>query len=439
MNKTLRKFSVLILSGFLLAACGDDDAANETTNPVIEPEFPTEFSDKTVEQNKAELQDNGIELIEGLTTLKNSSGIQTSIAFSKHLEGSTLPENLEGGRVDNSNAINLIKALASLGQGPVKPGKVASSMRAFADDFESIEQSYNEFVGVYAYNKANDTWTYTKTGSKITFQFPSKETGTTNNAEYSIFDYKGTKIPGGIAGDDYAGDYPTALKIELKIDGTVKAAFDFATTYDSKGTPTAMTTSVKIDEYTFLYELKNTTTEATADFYLTKNSDVLFAMGGRGKGSFTVDGVETDGESAVATASGYFQIMNIKFSAQVDGTALNAALKASDTGEGDAAAWNTHFDLIAFYADSKKKIADSEFYYDRQDYEETYCYEDYLDLDGDGEYQWEEVCETYTWYDDETGIRLVFQDGTKADLETYTEVGFADLEDEFKEFIESIN
>jgi len=433
MNKTLRKFSVLILSGVILAACGDDDDAK--TNNNIEPEFPTEFSDKTVEQNKAELQDNGIDLVNKITTLKSSSGIQTSIAFSEHINGATLPENI-GGRTATPG-INLLQILSSLGKGEATPRKVIDGMRVKADDFTSIADEYNSVLGVYTYSKANDTWTYTAGGDKIVFKFPSTKTGTTNNAEYAIYGYKGTTISSGIGGDDYTGDYPTDLKADLTIDGNKKMEYSFSTSYDSKGTPTNITTSIKIDSYTFLYQLTNTTTEAKLDYSLTEGSTVLFALGARGKGSFNVDDVESDASETVATASAYFQIMNVKFSGETDATALRNALESAETIQQKAAAYNANYKLIVFYADSKKKIADSEFYVGKRSYTDYNCGV-FGDINHDGVVdEWDYTCEEIEATEDILQIRMVFADGSKSDLETYTDVGFSDLQKELEDFVNS--
>lgn len=430
-NKYLRKFSVLILSGFLLAACGDDDKATEPTPTEIEPEFPTDFSDKSVEENKSQLEDNGIALVNSLTDLKSSTGIQTSIAFSKHLEGSEVP-NLDGGRVANSRAISLLQLLASLGQGKASPAKVISGMRTAATEFDSFEQYFNDVAGVYAYKKSTNTWTYTKTGTKIVFQFPSTENGTTNNAEYAIYDYKGTKIKSDLGGDDYTGDYPTALKADLTVDGTKKMGYTFETAYDSKGTPTSIKMSISLDTYTLAYALTNTVTDVSIDYSLTQSSKVLFAFGARGKGSFTVDGVADveNPEDVITDGSAYFQIMNIKFSGEINAKALATALDAADTDEEQVAAWNANYKLIVFYDDTKKKIAGSEFYVSERADEECH----YVDPNHDGQYEY--VCEDVTRKSLE--VRMVFQDGSKSDLATYTDVGFGDLEDELNNFVDSL-
>ena len=433
MNKNLRKFSALILSAFLVAACGDDDKAVDPAAN-LEPEFPTEFSEKSVEENKSQLEDNGIALVNQLTDLKGSTGIQTSIAFSAHLEGSDKPDNLSGGRADANSGLKLIDLLAALGQGKASPADVASGMRTKESDFESVQKSYQDLIGVYAYNKSTDTWTYNKTGDKIVFQFPSKETGTTNNAEYAVYDYKSVTITGGPI-EDYNGDYPTGLKADLTVDGTKKMSYSFEAGYDSKGTPTSMKLSITIDAFTLAYAVVNTTTDLSLDYSLTGSGKVLFAYGARSKGNFNAgDVADSEGPDQVFdSGSAYFQIMNIKFSGEVNIDALVKAIDAADTKTKEAAAWNANYKLIVFYADSKKKIADSEFY--------VVATEDYDCRPGDGNHDGqvkpgEQLCGMYP--SEGVDVRLVFADGTKSDLETYTSVGFADLEKDLKELGESL-
>lgn len=429
MNKNYLKFTTLILAGALaVTSCKDDDDDVKTTN---EPEFPTEYSELTVEQNKGNLEDNGVELINNVTDLKNSSGIQTSIAFSQHLDGSTLPENLEGGRVAGNPGVNLLRVLASFGKGKSSIASTLSNMRVAEEGFSSFQQEYESVLGIYTYNKANDAWTYEKTGSKIVFKFPSSETGTVNNAEYAIYDYKGVQITSNLGGDSYTGDYPTSLKADLTIDGKKKMEYSFSAAYNDQGEPTSVSTSFTIDSYKLSYDISNTTTKASVDYGLTKDGKNLLSLGARATGNFNSTNVEnSEGpEDVFETGSAYFQIMNIKFSGEVNTPSLITALDAADTEAEAAKAWNDNYKLLVFYADSKKKIADSEFYVTT----ETETYYECTDDEVNG-VQCDEVTETKDVLD----VRMVFADGTKSDLATYTEVGFNDLQSKLESFIEDL-
>src|SRR6187551_2766023 len=107
MNKPFLKFSAFFLAGAMLVACGSDDDAAKGNEEEPGAEFPTEYADLTVEQNKSNLEDNGIEFANSVEDLKNSSGIETSIAFSNFAsEG-----DLEVGRKSSLPIFDLVNNL----------------------------------------------------------------------------------------------------------------------------------------------------------------------------------------------------------------------------------------------------------------------------------------------------------------------------------------
>jgi hypothetical protein len=428
MKKTFLKFGAFIVAGSMFVGCNKDDEEIKT----IEPEFPTEYSELTVAQNKTKLEDNGVSLIGDITTFKNSSGIQTSIAFTQHLEGSTVPENM-GGRVSSNSGVRLLKRLSSFGQGKTSVSKTIKGLRIAEDDgFTSFKNEYEELIGVYTYNKATDSWTYEKTGDKIVFKFPSTEEGTVNNAQYSIYGLETVTIASNLGGEDYNGDYPTALKAELTVDNVKKMEYNFSAAYNSKGDPSSISVSLTIDSYTLAYEVSNSTTDAKFDYSLKKGDQILFAYGARATGNFSstaLEGSENPGD-VITTSSAYFQIMNIKFSGEINASALMDALAAATTKEEELAAWNANYKLVVFYDDTKKKIADSEFYITEEEYTEW-------------EMVWNSETQEYEWIEttatrESLEIRLVFADQSKSDLATYTDTGFEDLKSSFENFIEDL-
>ncbi|HEY5746523.1 MAG TPA: hypothetical protein VIU12_10630 [Chryseolinea sp.] len=427
MNKTFLKFGTLIVAASVFVGCSKDDDEVKTT----EPEFPTEYSELTVEQNKSKLEDNGVSLVNAVTTLKNASGIQTSIAFSKYLDGSTLPDNI-GGRVGDNGGVRLLQLLASFGNGQSSPAKTLAGLRVATDDFESFQAEYADVVGVYTYSKANDTWTYQKTGDKIVFKFPSTEAGTTNNAEYSVYGLETVTITSELGGDNYTGDYPTALKADLTIDGTKHMGYTFSASYNSNGDPSAVAIALSIDSYTLAYEVSNSTTEAKFDYSLKDGDKLLFGYGVRGTGNFSSNAVEgsQNAGDVLTTATAYFQIMNIKFSGEVNANAMADGLDAASTIEQELAVLNANYKLIVFYDDSKQKIAESEFYITDEEYTET----EWSYNSATGEWEANEVTKTKKAIE----VRLVFADGTKADLATYTDTGFNDIKDSLDTFIDDI-
>lgn len=427
MNQKHLKFIAMFFAGALLvSACGKDDPKPATG-------FPTEFSEKSIEENKKALEDNGIELINSLDEMKGAIGIKASIAFGKHLDGSTLPENI-GGRLNTNQGMRVITLLSSLGSGKTSASKTLSGMRIKEEEFESFQDEFNNAVGVYTYNKANDTWTYEDSGDKIVFKFPSTENGTTNNAEYTVYDYTGTQIDSELGGDEYTGDYPTGLKAALKVDGAQKMTYEFSAAYNSDGDPKAVSFAITVDQFKLSYSVKNSVSEASVDYSLKKGDKNLLSFGASAKGTFSTGEIEEGGADALKNGTAYFQIGNIKFLGEVDATKLSDALENAETETEAVAAWNANYRLVVFYADNNKKIAETEFYSFTSTEEYEYCYWDW-----DEETQ-EEIwnCTTEVYDEERMDIRLIFADGSKSDLAAYTDVGFSELEETFEQFVEEL-
>ncbi len=77
-----------------------------------------------------------------------------------------------------------------------------------AEDPETIQEVYDELVGIYEWNSNSYDWDYTDAGDKIVFMFPSEQDGTSNNAKYTV-SYTGYTGPNPLKNDadiDYDGD-----------------------------------------------------------------------------------------------------------------------------------------------------------------------------------------------------------------------------------------
>lgn len=433
MNKPFLKFSAFFFASALLVACGSDDDAKSTEETGAE--FPTEYSDLTIEENKGKLQDNGIEFVNSVEALKNASGIETTIAFSNFVDASELPNSLEvGGRRSSLpifNLVNNLKAFATKGQ-PVD--RTLEGMRK-AGEVESIQTEFNQAAGIYTYNREEQTFDFSEGSSdKIVFKFPSKDEGTTNNAEYTIYNYKGVKVTNSAVEEDYTGEYPTSLNIDLKIDGQKKLGYALTAAYNSKGEPTAFSLAVTVDAYVLAYEVSNDGSKASVRYSLKQNDKNLYVLGADAEGNFNTGDIEDSngGDDVVNKGTIYFQMLNIKFSGEIDVTALMAAIKAIPNQEdeaeekAEAAAWNANTQMIVFYADSKKKIAEGEVVTISKTREYYDCV---LDENENWDCGWKN--EEYISKD----VQLVFADDTRMSLETFGETGFDNLSEKIKDLV----
>jgi hypothetical protein len=436
MNKPFLKFSAFVLAGTMLVACGSDDDA-KSNEEETGAEFPTEYADLSVEENKSKLEDNGIEFANSVEALKNSSGIETSIAFSNFASDG----DLAVGRKSSLPIFDLVNNLKDFGRSSKPVDKTLAGMRT-SEDIESIQTAFNNAAGTYTYNSQEQVWdSVPAAGSgKIVFKFPSKENGTTNNAEYTIYDYKGVNVSNSAVSEDYPGEYPAGLKIDLTIDGQKKLEYTFAAGYNSKGEPTSLTISVKVDAFVLAYEVSNDGTKASVKYSLKENDKNLYVLGADAEGNFNTTSIENSsgGDDVVNNGTIYFQILNIKFSGEIDVKTMMTGLKAIPNMEDDleeekaeAAVWNANTKMVVFYADSKKKIADGEVVAITKT--ETYTYRNCEWVDEIQDWYCED--EVYTNEYNTKDLQLVFFDESRMSIETFVESGFGTLTEKLEELL----
>lgn len=408
----------LLAASVLLASCSkDNDPAS--VRPVVE--IPTEFSELSAEQNKAQLEDNGLQMVSNLNSLKDTDGVETSISFNHFLSVAALPEN---GRLATSNkAVKMLMLLGKFGAGNAKASDVMKGARTQETEPSTPQEYFDDLKGTYTYSAANATWTYTEGGDQIVFKFPATKEGTENNAEFAIYGLTTKHVVNTAA--EYEGDVPTGLKADLTVNGQKKMEYSFSATYKDNGEPTSVNTSLTIDAFKFAFDAKNTTSEIGANYSLTKSGVNLISFGAGASGNFASDNINNsaNGGDVVTSASAYFQIMNIRFAGETDIESLADAMETAEDIHAQAAAFDAHTTFVVFYADTKKKIADTEFYGTIEEEEYSYCW----DTNGDGI---EDECSTWVETYENIEVRLVFSDGSKSDLETYTNVGFEELEAE---------
>ena len=386
MKRPLLNSAIVAISLAFFASCKSSDSDSN---------FPTKFSSNTVEENKTNLENNGIDMVNNLTDLKNTTGIQATINFSKL---STVDNSTA--RQSTSGSLNFIHSLANFGQGKISAQQLLSTM---SDGPSTLGGVWDSLIGVHTFHRADSTWTFEKTGDKIVFKFPSTSTGVDNDAEYDIYGYKSVQITSNIGGSNYTGDYPTALNADLLIGGAKKAGFKFTAAYNSEGDPSALTIAYSIDDYTLTYSFSNTTSEIKSEYTLTKGSKTLLGFGVSSTGTFSSDALTNSGSAVtdVKTGSAYFRIENIQFSAKVNLEKIQSGITPNMTLQQTVDLYNANYKIVVFYIDSKKKIADSEF---------------------------------YVTSDDTVDLRLIFADGSKSDIDTYTSAGFEDFKNAVDDF-----
>ena len=410
---------VLSLLCLVFSSCKDDDG--DKVNPI---DIPGDFSELSVEENKKNLEDNGIKMVKELTDLKNTSAIQTSISFTYFLDlADPLAEEAhEGGRIKaSSSKYTIIGAVSKFGKRASDTKVIFDAMRATSeDDPETAQEIYDDLVGTYSWNSTEQEWDFVGGSDKIVFKFPSTESGTSNNAIYTIHSYAGITTPSSPLSGDYDGDFPSGLSLDLTVNGNKVMEYGFAASYNNDGEPTSVITTLSLVPFKYEISLTNNSKEIAVKYSLKNNDIVLMDMGIGAKGNFTTDVVENseDGSDVINTGQAYFQLLDVKLAGDVN---VKALIEDSESNEDDVeemvASFNRNVDLTLFYVEAKTKIADTEFYVDEVVDEYCYCEDDVYE---------------------QANIRLVFADDSKMDLDTYAEGSFSDLEADFEALLEAL-
>lgn len=402
-RKPFRLLSIAALAAtVLLGSCSKDD---ESVRPRVE--FPDDFSNLSPEENKMAMEDNAAAFMDDMDALTGDPGVQALGSFSTLTETAPLPN---GRKAPANNAFSMMRLLGKFGNGETTGRKVLEGFRSADHVVDATpEEDFDSHAGTYVYNKATNQWSFTAGSDKIIFKFPSTETGTTNDAELSIYSFATVRVV-----RDGIEDYmPTSLKADLKVADQKRVEYVLAASYKSNGDPTSVNTSLTVGVFKLSFSGKNTTSEIGATYAISKSNATVLAFGVGATGNFDTG----DANASLNKASAFFQIKNIKFAGEINVETFAEAMQSATTIQDQVDAYNEATRFVVFYADSKKKIADSEFYVGMAEQTWEECY----DYDGDWIY---DDCETYTETYETAKMRLIFQDNSKADIETYFNEGF---------------
>ncbi len=450
----MKKKSLLLIGSALVVAfssCKKDDE-----------NLP--FNKLSVEENKALVETSAIEAAQTFDAMKDHDVIDAMVSLGTNLDAS---DPLSAKPTKKSKVTQTVNTIAGIESGEAGIRDVfavlAAPVEFTSDDPESIQDVWEELVGTYTWNFVEESWDYEANADAIVFLFPSTTDGTTNNATLTIKDYEGVVIASPID-EEYEGDLPVSLNLDLKIDGSVVLTYTFAVEYNDDGIPSSIASDLTMSPYKFSVDVTNNDEEISATYQFTDDGDIVLMMQGSIEGDFTQENIdentyivtdtwewtnyqynpqtgnyeevivtETDEWEEVEiggiihTGSIKLQLYNISVVGSGNVTAIADSIEAmypddywddpdfdeKTMTEREADMMNEHLQIYVIDEDSRKKIADVE----------AYVVEDIDDWGTD-------------YYID---FRMVFGDGSLVDLETYFEEGFEDLVDELNGIISDLN
>lgn len=457
MRIILNSFVAVAIMAFCINSCSEEEPDNK---PCDEP-----FSQKSVEENKEVVENSAIEMAESMDDMKDLQSVDVAVSLGERLDMDDPFENILKSTSKVSTTFKVIAGLQSGDCGLHDIFKVMKSTGELSDP-ETLQEAWDEMVGVYTWNSSTDMWDKTSSSDKVVFKFPSKTDKISNNAELTISNYKGIVISNPID-DEYTGDLPVSLQMGVKVDGTTIISHTFAASYNSDGIPESVAADLTLETFKFEVDLTNNNEEISANCKFIQGDKVLINTGGSIHGDFTGENIdnstithtdtytwmdyvwdddtqqyvyvevteideweELDVGEIINSANVRFQVVNIALKGEANIKALidemeiiypddfrdDANWDDEEATRQEAAALNEYITLHAIDQAEETKIAEVEAYV-VQEYDE-----------------WTEGHYNY-WVD----FRLKFGDESMVDLETYYEEGFEDFIDQVNSILWELN
>lgn len=281
----MRKLLLLMISGAIftgmITGCTEKGPDGE------------KFSKLTVEENKASIEDAGIEFVAIMDDMSTMETIDVLINMGETLDQAPPPlKALENGSKINTTLKTVLqvandeKALYDLFHVLAGPGELA-------EDPESIEDLWDDIVGTYTWNESLGDWDVVEGGDAVIVEFPSSNTSTTNDATLTISDYDGVVVANPLD-DEYTGDLPVSLNMNLAVGAETLISMVYGAEYNEEGIPSSIAVELTIETYTFEVDLSNDTELISVNYKFTADGEVVMDMGATGEGLFTEENVEAN-------------------------------------------------------------------------------------------------------------------------------------------------
>lgn len=411
MKRIFRLSAIALCACLSFTAC-KKDKGDENNEPKL--------SEKTVEQNKADIQQAGIDLSKELDAMKDGK------AFNALLQLANLEKNGE------------LKSYV------LKSTDVDARLKGFneSEELDELAKTIDEMSGEYEWDATKGEFSKKEgQANKVVYKFPYDKTSTNNNCEV-------------VATVGYASNVknmPANVNCALKINGTECLNLSYVGTFSNEGYPNSITETMTVDDYSLSTNYTRSNSDLKVSVSFLHGTKMLLNVSNTIEGNLTdenfdklmadfsrdddeVDGADVETDDAtdydlytnvLSKITFSTQVMNFKFVGSASTKGLAEIAKKTEGQEPvtqaemqslvDAA--NNAIDCYVLNVDENAKIAMIKLFVVKDEHAET--------------------AESY-----ETEPMLVFPDESKMTFEDYFKTGFDKVGEAFenmaKDFQESL-
>ena len=283
---------VLLFAGLSLFALTACDEENEEV-----------YTKQSVEEVKANLEEEGIQLLEDMDGMKSLKAVEVLQILNQ----------LPVVSINDDQNLQTIEYIASLNK---SQGIPVLRYAVVANDMASMSELFDQYSGVYTYDKSNERFTYTSDDTQIKFIFPSGYTST-NNSILTISNFS-TIITSNV---DFEGaERLKSVKMTLLVDGETLLSVQMNGTYNSDDIPSSLTESIEFQEgYKISSVFKNTEEEVSMDNSFKKGNTNIISLHFDTKGDYDYDNMKnidtlsfTEVDEFLESANIWIKVENIK-------------------------------------------------------------------------------------------------------------------------------
>ncbi|MDD4922369.1 MAG: hypothetical protein PHS30_07830 [Bacteroidales bacterium] len=413
MKKQLIFISIATLMGISFTACkGDDDSE-------------IKYANFTVEQNKENIESEGLEVVSKLEDMKGISAIQVVMILDSLL-------NQPGSGPALSPATRILAPIAGMNKSLMG----LATLRSTNPDISSLGGLLEEMGGVYTYNSTVDTFAYVHNSNEITFYFPIGDSFT-NNGRITLNNYTSQLS----TNSDFEGtlEQPKSLDINIWNGNSKLFSMEMDASYNNDDIPSYEKTTITfLEGYSFSQELTNNQNELQWKFAFALDGDKFFNGEFNTKGNYSYDNLSADRDGSIgdiaqilSSANAFVQLGNIKMAGSLDfrkiAEEFNRRYSENEDGpeteaemEAICAILNNYIKVVLVYANDNTAIAKSNITF----YEKT-------DMSFDGN---QYVYDTYYNPD----MQFIFADQSAIDDSFFSD-GFDELKTALETFLSEMN
>lgn len=442
--KNLSKFLFLGIAIFMIVSCDRDK------------DRPEKFSTKTVEENKATVENTGIDL---LGVLERMRATKTVEAAGNVIEITESGKSKGIQEFTGTGLYSVIKAVQGAAGRTGQVNDVFEAVKGCAEeDPESISEFWDENVGTYTWNPSISDFDTDLGGDKFIIKFPSSDASSTNDATFTVYNYEGITRSNPLD-EEYTGDLPVGLKADLKLGTQTLVTFVFGASYNEDGVPNAIAADLDIEGFKFEVDVTNDTKIVSATYKFLENDKVVMKLTAAVNGLYTGENIddntipqseryvcdwvedppgsgqyeeiyctdewdEIEFEEIANSANAEFQLMNLAVRGEIDIKKLTDKIRIiEDEYDAEKIDDETYCDRMADEINSFLNLR-----LVKTDNNEIIAkVEAYVVHETDWEYE-----------DIYVNFRLTFGEGSPIDMETYFEEGFDDFIDSLNDLLEDI-